>query len=135
MQVVYVFTATNGYLDDLPVEDARRFVEEVGGYVEVRYPGVLEALRGGTFPDETEAELRAAIEEFKATFAPSGGTSDTDAALAAGTPPDEVRPDVGWDRMSSADDGDARDDGAPPPAADREAQRTEAGSPPPGPPG
>jgi F-type H+-transporting ATPase subunit alpha len=135
MQVVYVFTATNGYLDDLPVEDARRFVEEVGGYVEVRYPGALEALRGGTFPDETEAELRAAIEEFKATFAPSGGPTDTDAALAAGTPPDEVRPDVGWDRMSSAEAGADRDEGARPPAPARAAQGAEAGTPPPGPPG
>jgi hypothetical protein len=25
---------------------------------------------------------------------------------AAGTPPDEVKPDVGWDRMSSVDDED-----------------------------
>jgi F-type H+-transporting ATPase subunit alpha len=118
MQIVYVFTATNGYLDDLPVEDARRFVEEVGRYVEVRHSGILETLRGGTLPDETEAELRAAIEEVKATFTPSGGPTDSDAALAAGTPPDEVRPDVGWDRMSSADD----DDG-------------EGGTPAPGPPG
>jgi F-type H+/Na+-transporting ATPase subunit alpha len=114
MQIVYVFTATNGYLDDLPVEDARRFVEEVGRYVEVRYSGILETLRGGTLPDETEAELRAAIEEVKATFTPSGGPTDSDAALAAGTPPDEVRPDVGWDRMSSADD-EAEDGGTPPP--------------------
>ena len=128
MQIVYVFTATNGYLDDLPVEDARRFVEEVGRYVEVRHAGVLETLRGGTLPDETEAELRAAIEEFKATFTPSGGPTDSDAALAAGTPPDEVRPDVGWDRMSSADDDG--DGGAPTPEVEGR-----AGTPPPGPPG
>ena len=132
MQIVYVFTATNGYLDDLPVEDARRFVEEVGSYVEVRHAGVLETLRGGTFPDETEAELRATIEEFKATFTPSGGPTDSDAALAAGTPPDEVRPDVGWDRMSSADDDDG-DGGAPTPGV--EGRAAEAGTPPPGPPG
>jgi F-type H+/Na+-transporting ATPase subunit alpha len=132
MQIVYVFTATNGYLDDLPVEDARRFVEEVGRYVEVRHSGILETLRGGTLPDETDAELRAAIEEVKATFTPSGGPTDSDAALAAGTPPDEVRPDVGWDRMSSADDDDG-DGGAPTPEA--EGRAAEAGTPPPGPPG
>ena len=129
MQIVYVFTVTNGYLDDLPVEDARRFVEEVGRYVEVRHAGILETLRGGTLPDETEAELRAAIEEVKATFTPSGGPTDSDAALAAGTPPDEVRPDVGWDRMSSADDDDGNG-GAPTPEVEGR-----AGTPPPGPPG
>jgi F-type H+-transporting ATPase subunit alpha len=134
MQVVYVFTATNGYLDDLPVEDARRFVEEVGRYVEVRHPGVLEMLRGGTFPDETEAEIRAAIEEFKATFTPSGGPTDSDAALAAGTPPDEVRPDVGWDRMSSADDDD-EDGGARSPEEPEAGSAARAGTPSPGPPG
>jgi F-type H+/Na+-transporting ATPase subunit alpha len=132
MQIVYVFTATNGYLDDLPVEDARRFVEEVGRYVEVRHSGILETLRGGTLPDETEAELRAAVEEFKATFTPSGGPTDSDAALAAGTPPDEVRPDVGWDRMSSADDDDG-DGSAPTPEV--EGSAADAGTPPPGPPG
>jgi F-type H+/Na+-transporting ATPase subunit alpha len=132
MQIVYVYTATNGYLDDLPVEDARRFVEEVGRYVEVRHSGILETLRGGTLPDETEAELRTAIEEVKATFTPSGAPADSDAALAAGTPPDEVRPDVGWDRMSSADDDD-RDGGAPTPEV--EGRAAEAGTPPPGPPG
>ena len=129
MQIVYVFSATNGYLDDLPVEDARRFVEEVGRYVEVRHSGILETLRGGTLPDETEAELRAAVEEFKATFTPSGGPTDSDAALAAGTPPDEVRPDVGWDCMSSADDDDG-DGSAPTPEVEGS-----AGTPPPGPPG
>jgi F-type H+-transporting ATPase subunit alpha len=134
MQIVYVYTATNGYLDDLPVEDARRFVEEVGRYVEVRHSGILETLRGGTLPDETEAELRAAIEEFKATFTPSGGPTDTDAALAAGTPRDEVRPDVGWDRMSSADDDDG-DGGARTPEEPEAGSAAEAGTPPPGPPG
>jgi F-type H+/Na+-transporting ATPase subunit alpha len=134
MQVVYVFTATNGYLDDLPVEDASRFVEEVGGYVEVRYPGVLETLRGGTLPEETESELRAAIEEFKATFAPSGGPTDSDAALAAGTPPDEVRPDVGWDRMSSADDDQDGGGDVQTPAKEPEGGAV-GGTPTPGPPG
>jgi F-type H+/Na+-transporting ATPase subunit alpha len=105
MQVVYVFTATGGYLDDLPVADARRFVVEFGSFVETRHADILETLRGGTFPDETDAALKGAIEEFAATFAPSDGAAASDASLGRGTPPDEVRPDVGWDRMSSADDG------------------------------
>src|SRR5512132_3372154 len=33
-QVVYVWVATGGYLDRHPVEDARRFVEELAAFVE-----------------------------------------------------------------------------------------------------
>jgi F-type H+-transporting ATPase subunit alpha len=104
IQVVYVFTATGGYLDELPVEDSRRFVVELGEFVETRHPAILEALRGGTFPDETEAALKEAIEEFRATFVRSDAGAGSETALGAGTPPDEVKPDVGWDRMSSAED-------------------------------
>jgi F-type H+-transporting ATPase subunit alpha len=103
LQVVYVFAATGGFVDDLPIEDARRFVLELGAFVETRHSAVLETLRTGAFPDETEAELRAAIEEFRATFVPSGDAAGSEAGLGGGTPPDAVKPDVGWDRMSSAE--------------------------------
>ena len=37
MQVVYVYAATvSGALDDLPVEDAKRFVTELGEYLQTR---------------------------------------------------------------------------------------------------
>jgi hypothetical protein len=54
--------------------------------------------------------------------------------LAAGTPPDEVRPDVGWDRMSSADDDD-EDGGARSPEEPEAGSAARAGTPSPGPPG
>jgi F-type H+/Na+-transporting ATPase subunit alpha len=103
LQIVYVFAATSGFVDDLPAEDARRFVLELGAFVETRHPTVLETLRRGTLPDEVDAELRAAIEEFRGMFAPSAEGAGSESGLGAGTPPDRVRPDVGWDRMSSAD--------------------------------
>ncbi len=38
----------------------------------------------------------------------------SEAALGETTPPDEVKPDVGWDRMSSVDDEEGESgDGAP----------------------
>jgi F-type H+/Na+-transporting ATPase subunit alpha len=123
LQVVYVFAATSGFVDDLAVEDARRFVVELGAFVETRHAGVLETLRGGIFPDETEAELRAAIEEFSAMFVPSGEGAGSQAGLGAGTPRDEVRPDVGWERMSSADaSAETSSDGSATAAAGREAE-------------
>ena len=46
-QVVAIYVVTGGYLDEYPVEDARRFVEEVRRYVESRHP---ESLRRSARP-------------------------------------------------------------------------------------
>jgi F-type H+-transporting ATPase subunit alpha len=111
-QVVYVFVATGGFLDEYPVEDARRFVEEFGQSFESRHKDVLETIRQtGDLSDETEATLRSAIEEFRQTFVPTQAVPGSDAAVGDTTPPDEVKPDVGWDRMSSADDPGADEPG------------------------
>jgi len=42
------------------------------------------------------------VESFEATQAGPGSES----GLGQTTPPDEVKPDVGWDRMSSVDEDD-----------------------------
>jgi F-type H+-transporting ATPase subunit alpha len=104
-QVVYIFVATGGFLDEYPVEDARRFVEEFGQSFESRHKDVLQTIReSGDLSDDTEATLRSAIEEFGQTFAPTEAAAGSDAAVGETTKPDDVKPDVGWDRMSSADE-------------------------------
>jgi F-type H+/Na+-transporting ATPase subunit alpha len=117
-QVVYIWVATGGHLDDHPVEDARRFVEEFAEYVETRAPEALAAIRDtGDLSNETEAALREAIEAFEATFAPSGGAGSA-AGAGEGSPPDELKKDVGWDRISS-------DEEPPPHVPTREEARQE----------
>ena len=104
-QVVAIWTATAGYLDDYPVEDAKRFVTEFAEYVETRAVEVLGAIREtGDLSDGTEAALREAIDAFKATFVPSGGPAGTEAGAGQGSAPDELKEDVGWDRMSSEEE-------------------------------
>jgi F-type H+/Na+-transporting ATPase subunit alpha len=104
-QVVYIFVATGGFLDTYPVEDARRFVEEFGQSFESRHKDVLQTIRQtGDLSDETEATLRSAIEEFRQTFVPTDAAAGSEAAVGETTKPDDVKPDVGWDRMSSADE-------------------------------
>jgi hypothetical protein len=56
--------------------------------------------------DEIEATLKESVEAFAQTFQPSGAAAGSEAGRGAGTPPDEVKPDIGWDRMSSVDDED-----------------------------
>jgi len=107
-QVVAIYVVTGGYLDDYPVEDAKRFVTTFNDYLETRHAGVPSAIReSGALSDETEAALKAAIGEFATTFVPSGAVAGSESGIGTPTPPDEVKPDVGWDRMSSADDEDA----------------------------
>src|SRR5205085_12237174 len=116
-QVIYVYTATGGYLDDLPVEDAKRFVEELAGFLDTRHAEIPRKIReSGALSDETEQALREAIAEFKETFQPSAPVAGSDVAAGQGSAPDEVKPDVGWDRMSSVDEHDEETGGGTPPA-------------------
>jgi F-type H+-transporting ATPase subunit alpha len=113
-QVVSLYAVTSGALDPYPVEDAKRFVFELLTYVDTRHPEVFSAIRDtGDLAEETEVELKGAIEAFSETFVPTAGLPGSEAALGETTPPDEVKPDVGWDRMSSVDgDEEARAGGA-----------------------
>ncbi len=106
-QVVFVYAATTGALDEYPVEDAKRFVVELAEYLDTRHPEILSTIRSsGDLSDETTSALDAAIEAFAATFVPSDSGAGSEAALGKTTPKDVVKEDIGWDRMSSAE-GDA----------------------------
>ena len=119
-QVVAIYAVTGGHLDPYPVEDAKRFVTSFNEYLETRHPEVLSTIREtGDMSDETETSLKAALEAFAATFVPTGGEAGSESGIGAPTPPDEVKPDVGWDRMSSVDDEPASAD--EPPADDASA--------------
>jgi F-type H+/Na+-transporting ATPase subunit alpha len=110
-QVMSIYAVTTGFLDPFPVEDAKRFENDFLQYMETRHPEVAEHIRTkGDLPDEVEKTLRDALTEFSKGFAPSETGPGTEAALGKGTAPDDVRPDVGWDRMSSADEEEAEED-------------------------
>jgi F-type H+-transporting ATPase subunit alpha len=103
-QVVAIWVGTGGHLDAYPVEDAKRFVDEFTEYVSARTE-VLNAIRdSGALSDESEAELTKAMADFRQTFAPSQAGAGSEAAAGEGSPTDEVKKDVGWDRLSSAED-------------------------------
>ncbi len=122
-QVIYVYTATGGHLDDLPVEDARRFVEELATFLDTRHADIPRTIREtGALSEETEKTLQDAIAEFKQTFQPTAPPAGSEIAAGQGTAPDEVKPDVGWDRMSSAEDDTELERGEVSPGTD-ETQR------------
>src|SRR5687767_968241 len=112
-EVVMIWTATGGYLDPFPVEDAKRFVEDFTSYLGSR-TDILGTIRDtGDLSDETEATLKESVEAFAKTFRSSEAAAGSEAARGIGTPPDEVRPDVGWDRMSSVDEEEADESRGP----------------------
>src|SRR5712691_11705220 len=68
-QVVSIWAGTTGQLDDVPIEDIRRFENEFLDYIERNHSGILDAIREtGEFSGDTEAALKDAIDEFRRTF-------------------------------------------------------------------
>ncbi len=69
-QVIAIYSGTGGALDDLPVDDVRRFETELLEWFRTRHSAMLDAIREtGTLPDEDE--LKKAVDDFKAQFATS----------------------------------------------------------------
>ncbi len=69
-QVLGIFAGTNGYTDDIPVEDVRRFEKGLYSFVETNYSGVLKTLaEKKAIDDSLRADMKKAIEDFKQRFA------------------------------------------------------------------
>ncbi|HEY2574719.1 MAG TPA: F0F1 ATP synthase subunit alpha [Streptosporangiaceae bacterium] len=73
-QVVSIWAGTTGQLDEVPVEDVRRFEEEFLDYVGRSHAGIFDAIREtGKLSDDTKTALKDAIEHFKKSFAIGSG--------------------------------------------------------------
>ena len=73
-EVVSVWAGTTGKLDDVPVEDIRRFDAEFLDYIERNKPEILDAIRSTSdLSDDTVSVLDAAIGAFKRQFTTSSG--------------------------------------------------------------
>jgi F-type H+-transporting ATPase subunit alpha len=87
LQVISIFVGTQGYLDDLPVEDVRRFERELHDYFQTRHADLLAEIRDtGQLPDE--ARIKEAVEEFKSMFQPSDAAEPKIEALEGESVPD-----------------------------------------------
>ncbi|HHC08885.1 MAG TPA: F0F1 ATP synthase subunit alpha [Actinobacteria bacterium] len=79
-QVVAIFAVTEGYMDDVPVDQIQTFERKLREFVRARYGAVLARIaETGELPEE---ELRAAIEAFVETWG-AEAESDPGAAVAA----------------------------------------------------
>jgi F-type H+-transporting ATPase subunit alpha len=68
-QIVTIYAASNGYLDDLPIDAGRKFEEELYKFLDVQRPQVLKSLATKKqVDDEMKKVLKEALDDFKAKF-------------------------------------------------------------------
>jgi F-type H+/Na+-transporting ATPase subunit alpha len=68
-QVSILFAGTRGYLDEIPVDDVKKFEAEFLDFMRNSKTDILDTIKTKqVIDDETEGKLRAAIDEFKKGF-------------------------------------------------------------------
>jgi F-type H+/Na+-transporting ATPase subunit alpha len=73
-EVVSIWAGTTGQLDDVPVEDVRRFESEFLDYLRRDQAGILTTIRETKdLKDDTVTALKEAIDRFRRTFEVTGG--------------------------------------------------------------
>lgn len=73
-QVIIIFTITNNYLSDISVDKVWSFEKGLIAFIENRYEKIIETIvKTKELKDETQSELRTAIEEFKCEYIKTGG--------------------------------------------------------------
>ncbi|HUD77754.1 MAG TPA: F0F1 ATP synthase subunit alpha [Streptosporangiaceae bacterium] len=93
-QVVSVWMGNEGYLDDVPVEDVRRFETEFEDELGRSNSGIYDAIReSGDLSDDTVTALRDAIEQFRSGFEKTGGELLVNEEPAEALREDEVEPE------------------------------------------
>jgi F-type H+-transporting ATPase subunit alpha len=73
-EVVSIWAGTTGQLDDVPIEDVKRFEREFLDYMHRSYDGLLTAIRETRdLTDDSISTLRDAMDKFRRTFEVTGG--------------------------------------------------------------
>ncbi len=85
-QVLVIWAATNGYTDDVAVEDIRSFETGLLKFVENSHPGLLADIsEKKSLTDEIKAGLKQVLEDFKQEWSKRSTTTDLAAAPPART--------------------------------------------------
>jgi F-type H+-transporting ATPase subunit alpha len=73
-EVVSIWAGSNGYLDDVPLEDVSRFEHDFLENLRRSHEGILTAIRETKdLSDDTVTALKDAVEEFRKSFETSAG--------------------------------------------------------------
>ncbi|MBI4208106.1 MAG: F0F1 ATP synthase subunit alpha [Deltaproteobacteria bacterium] len=68
-QILIIYVATNGYLDELPMDQIRSYEEKLYGYVGAEHPKILEDIRTKkALDDDLRKNIDTALNQFKKVF-------------------------------------------------------------------
>jgi len=80
-QVLIIYAASNGYMDEVPVDQAGRYESELHGFMAQRYPDVVSSIvNEKQITKDNEEKLKGALEDFKTAFANGSSTGLNGAA-------------------------------------------------------
>ena len=83
-QVLVIWAATNGFTDDIALEDIKRFETGLLKFVENSHPGLLaDIAEKKSLTDEIKAGLKQVLEDFKDTWSKTPTDPDFTTATAA----------------------------------------------------
>jgi len=87
-QVLVIWAATNGFTDDIGLEDIRRFETSLLKFVENSHPGLLaDIAEKKSLTDEIKAGLKQVLEDFKHSWSKDSTETDFAATPARATAP------------------------------------------------
>jgi F-type H+-transporting ATPase subunit alpha len=111
-QVVAIFLGTRGHLDDVAVDDVRKFESEFLADMRRHHSDILDTIRKSKeFSDDTEQQVVDAVTAFKKEFTGSDGSSPGKEAEAEAMDPDEEeRESVKVNRPAKKDNGSGKKD-------------------------
>jgi len=68
-QVLVIFAGTNGYVDEVPVNEVRKFEAELLRFATSKHQSLLNDIKSKKqLDDELKTRIKSAIDEFKKTF-------------------------------------------------------------------
>jgi F-type H+/Na+-transporting ATPase subunit alpha len=93
-QVLAIWAASNGFTDDVPVENVRTFEAELLKFIENSHPGLLQNIREKkSLTDDIKADLQQALKDFKDIWNErASGTGTVVASSDVSTPARDLEP-------------------------------------------
>ncbi|HEY9285287.1 MAG TPA: F0F1 ATP synthase subunit alpha [Pyrinomonadaceae bacterium] len=86
-QVLTLWAATNGYVDDIPVDQVRRFETELINFVENAHPSLLRSIaERKAITDEIKGDLQTVLGDFKSQWGETTVVNARPAATPAAQP-------------------------------------------------
>ncbi|MGH9524523.1 MAG: F0F1 ATP synthase subunit alpha [Terriglobales bacterium] len=68
-QIMIIYAGTNGFIDDLPIEQCRDFEKNLYAYVDTMNPGLFQAIETKkALDDQIKADMNKTLKEFKEKF-------------------------------------------------------------------